>query len=94
MSFQGTVPKAWPRSMGDIFQILPLGNISSQSTQHSPRKSHVTTSEAPPPLRLGKADPFNQPLCLRFEQLPWQRREETMSFIKNHIYFHLQHQIP
>jgi len=58
----------------------------------APESSHVTTRARP--ASSGKANPFNQPLCLRFEQLPWQRREETMSFIKNHIYFHVQHQIP
>lgn len=86
MSFQERDPKAWPRSIGDIFQILPLGNISFESAQRSPRESRVTT-DAGPASGLGKTDPPKPTPCLRLEQLPQQRREETMSFIKNHIYF-------
>lgn len=37
VSVQERDPKAWPRSIDDSFQILPLGNISFQSAQRSPR---------------------------------------------------------
>lgn len=58
MSFQEGDPKAGPRSMGDLFQILPLGNIYVQRAQRSPRESHITT-RASPTSSLGKMGLLN-----------------------------------
>lgn len=47
-SFQGRDPKAWPQSGGDLFQILPVGNIS-ECPSTAPENPVSPQVQVPPP---------------------------------------------